>query len=424
MNLSIKEIIMDKTKLMQKGISLPVGFSAGYAREVVNAENGTSLGGYGLANAKVRLSQSVKDDLKLTCTAVSDGDEAVLIYSVDSCHIAESITNPLFKMIEEELGVPASNVIFNPIHTHSAPVLYTDFLPGLRKYLDEVFNPAAVRLAEAALRDLASAKIFAGTAKTSGLSFVRRYVSLDGKEFLGNWPETILSPNEARHESDHDERMQIIRFAREDKKDIVMCNWQCHPTSASGEEETYLSADWVGVLRNIVEAEKDVNFVYHQGAAGNIICFGMLEGENNFDGDKYVEHGALIAKVAMEIMDNLTPVKEGKVQAAKRFLTVNRKGDDGRTANIPISALAIGDAAFATVPYEMFSANGAQVKDNSPFDVTFMCELTNGEYNYVPAEESFDLGGYEVRVCPFVKGTGEQVAMALVDMLKELYASR
>ena len=128
---------MNLGRLQESGISLPDGFCVGYGRAIVNPANGTSLAGYGIVNARERLSTAILDDLKLTCTAFSDGEEVVLIYSVDSCHVAECIANPLFQMLEERFGIPEKNILFNAIHTHAAPVLYSSAWPGIRKYLDE-----------------------------------------------------------------------------------------------------------------------------------------------------------------------------------------------------------------------------------------------------------------------------------------------
>ena len=83
--------------------------------------------------------------------------------------------------------------------------------------------------------------------------------------------------------------------------------------------------------------------------------------------------------------------------------------------------MSIGEIAFATTPYEMHDTNGMQVKEGSPFQMTFMCAYTNGQYNYVAADHAYILGGYEVNGGRFVRGTGEAVVARLDAMLDELY---
>jgi len=92
------------------------------------------------------------------------------------------------------------------------------------------------------------------------------------------------------------------------------------------------------------------------------------------------------------------------------------------TLDIPISAISFGDIAFASTPYEMFDTNGVQVKEGSPFKMTFMCAYTNGSYGYVPSADVYKNGGYEVYTTRFVKGTGDDIAAKLVEMLKSQYS--
>ena len=69
-----------KERLDKLEISLPQGFSAGYARAVVNPMEGTGLSGWG--NETVRVSTEILDDICVTCTALSDGEKVFLsIYS-------------------------------------------------------------------------------------------------------------------------------------------------------------------------------------------------------------------------------------------------------------------------------------------------------------------------------------------------------
>ena len=69
----------------------------------------------------------------------------------------------------------------------------------------------------------------------------------------------------------------------------------------------------------------------------------------------------------------------------------------------------------------MFDTNGMQVKDGSPFKMTFMCAYTNGQYGYVPSKDVYKNGGYEVYTTRFINGTGDDVAAKLVEMLNKQY---
>ena len=65
------------------------GFSVGYARLAVNPPAGIGLGGFG--NTDSRLSETVLDDICVTCVAMNDGEQTVLMYTVD--YLGVSLNN-------------------------------------------------------------------------------------------------------------------------------------------------------------------------------------------------------------------------------------------------------------------------------------------------------------------------------------------
>lgn len=402
--------------------TIPETFAVGSARAEVNPPLGTSLAGHGVENAKTRLSTENWDELMLCCTALSDGEDVALLFTLDCSCIAEHLAAAMLKLLEENFGIPTKNVILQATHTHAGPVMYSRYedFKKVGEYLDTIFHPALLRVTEEALKDLTPARLFIGKGKTQDLNFVRRYVSRVDGSFLGNWPEKGQNATKIMHESLPDEEMQVIRFERDGKKDVILVNWQCHPTSSGGSKKTNTSSDWPGILRKSIGEAEDALCVFHQGAAGNLIPYSAIEGENNFGGDAFREHGKLISEVALDILKNkMEPARTGKLMITKEQFPMKRK--NGRDVTIPLTVIGAGDIAFATTPNESFCQNGKQVKEGSPFKMTFFCELTNGDGGYVPAEECFVNGGYEVKICPFGKGSGERIAGELIYMLQGNY---
>jgi len=409
-------------------IVLPKGFSAGFARETVNPQNGTAMAGYSSGNN--RLSTEIYEDIKATCTAISDGETVLLFYSTDSLFVAESMVDTVTKNVSKYLNgitIPPENVIMNATHCHSAPSLHFSGATGMIRYLKDYY-PTLYRLANDAIRDLEEAKLFAGRTETEGLNYVRRYVSIDGTKYIGGTSTPSgQDPTKVRHETEADPELQVIRFDRKTKKDIILCNWQCHVggTGVGGESNTFISPSWVGSLRDQVEQDLGVLFSYHQGAAGNIASSGKIKGDRN--NGAYIQHGKDIAKAAEQALADVKEYQSGKIYANRQIFTAThdeeykKKTSKGDTQNIYISAISIGEIAFATTPYEMHDTNGMQVKEGSPFKMTFMCAYTNGQYNYVAADHAYILGGYEVNGGRFVRGTGEAVVARLDAMLDELY---
>ena len=65
----------------------------------------------------------------------------------------------------------------------------------------------------------------------------------------------------------------------------------------------------------------------------------------------------------------------------------------------------------------MFSCNGMYVKENSPFDTTF---LISGTSSYMPSDITYTYRGYEQDTTTYARGTGEMFAEKYVELLGQL----
>jgi len=245
-----------------------------------------------------------------------------------------------------------------------------------------------------------------------------------------------------------------------------MDNWQSHYTSGKLKNEQ-ISASWVATFRSKMEKDLGIDFAFYQGAAGNVTISTRIKGEISYSGD-HKEAGNRLAQTAIDAMPSLQKANTGSIKGISKMetCTINKdtEGYDLEiarriselyatdqvaamqlvaqygfatyfhahylyqrsqyttdTQDMEICAIRIGDVAFASAPYEMFHENGSQVKDGSPFDMTFMCAYTNGSFGYIATYEAFPNRGYEVDTCRFVRGTGEQVVNSLLGMLQDLH---
>ena len=74
-----------------------------------------------------------------------------------------------------------------------------------------------------------------------------------------------------RYESEADKELRTLRFDRGDgRKDIVLVNWQGHAAHGANLYDYQFTADFVGFLRDGVQEELGVNFIYCNGASGNL----------------------------------------------------------------------------------------------------------------------------------------------------------
>ncbi len=404
------------------------------------------------------------DNIYATVVAVSDGETKALFITLDLQNSSGIVLTRALSTAER-YGVSKENVLVNVTHNHSG-VHNSSFTTyegrrWIHKYCDAIEEGI-----ETALNDLSPATAEIGSTETPALNHVRRYYMKDGTTHGICMPSNKAEYD--RHESEADRELLAIRFNREDKKDIVMVNWQAHAAHAVGFITDAITADFIYTFRNGVEEKYDLLFAYYQGACGNINFTSNIHGSVN-----YLNVGIRLVDSLGEALESAEPSKLGKITAKRLEYTAtvdhstdkyydkaiearnalnaykaennnNEMSNDqlyklfgfyskyhvssiitrytsDKTIDIPISAISFGDISFASTPYEMFDTNGMQVKDGSPFKMTFMCAYTNGSYGYVPSANVYGNGGYEVYTTRFIKGTGDNVATKLVEMLNEQY---
>ena len=103
--------------------------------------------------------------------------------------------------------------------------------------------------------------------------------------------------------------------------------------------------------------------------------------------------------------------------------TLAQASDDHPVSEpVLIQAIRIGDQAIVTMPFEVLVEIGLNLKHKSPFEHTFMIELANGSYGYLPPPNQFPLGGYEtwMGTSRFQVQASEIMSDQLLEMLNEL----
>jgi len=344
----------------------------------------------------------------------------------------------------------------------------------LKKLLEE--NPAEAydkylyteaEMFKMALEDQSPATISIGRTETENLNFVRHYVMNDDSfagDNFGDWSSGIKG-----YAEENDPGMQIIKFTRpaEDKKDIIMVNWQGHPSLTGGILTLDMSADYVGATRQQVEYQTKANFVFFQGASGNQNVISYIPGDSRTT--DYQEFGKFLTEYIISGLEDMTPVEVGEVHTLHhtQMCEVNREMEDhlddalriqelySRTdrdtgnvlaqqlgfssvyhANgvvtrskieenelpLELNVYAFGDISFVAAPYEMFAKHGMQIKEGTPYEMTFVSALTNGHEGYLPTEFAFQFGCYESHTTRFTGDTGTKCAEAFISMLETMKA--
>lgn len=453
---------------------MSVQLKAGFATRDITPSYSVPLGGYGSSDG--RMSQTNLDPLFVSCVAVCDGENTALFYQIDVTDILNEDIAFCRAEIFKKYGIPSENIFITATHTHSAPD-ENNPQECVKRFLAEM-DEAIVEAAGEAIADLEEAEMYIGKGKTEGLNYVRRYLLSDGSYGADNFGD--FKRNEIiGHEDEPDEEMQVLRFKRTTKKDILMVNWQSHPHRTGGFRAPNLSSDLIHHFRVSVE-KAGFHFAYFQGCAGNLNPFSRLRSEDMVQNPHYTDdnkrghehHGKKLAQACFEILPGLRKIKSGKIHTCATALTeaVNHDWDHRvpdaekvmeqfnagkdaeakklvqefgfnsvyhamyvikhasfpETMTIPVGAVSIGDFAFTGTPNELFDTTGKYVKATSPFEMTFVCAYTNGSHYgaYLPTIKAFAHGGYGCDTCCFRAGIAEKVANTLIRCLVELYKEK
>lgn len=458
--------------------SMKVGFAR--ASFTPTAEDGgTPMGGYG--NADHRLSSQVLDDVQATCIAYQDGTGNIaLMFTLDLISTNRTVSDKSRNVIRKLLPqIPNENIFFSCTHTHSAPTVnnasdWRGTNASVNNWVSSTsydintlstFYKAIGRAAVDAVNDLAPADASYSKVNVPKMNFIRRYVDAQGN-FLGT--NTLNGSATATYETMPDTSLQILKFYRDNKKPVVLINWQAHPCYDSGETITKVSASYIHHLRATVENE-GCHCAFFQGAAGNLITSTLISADKSYVKSTSKAYGEALAAYVKQGLVETRAISLGNIKtswydyaapidtsqnnrwqdAKKVYDLINAgkmdearakaielgfkdmydardiynkyiKSKSGSTEKLQLAALRIGDLGFVFPCYEMFDTNGMYVKNNSNCKLTFVCELSNEGHSYIPTEAAMNHGGYEATSCYYVKDTGDKLAVQLTAMLNSL----
>ncbi len=426
----------------------------GYAKIDITPDFSVGLGGY--SDSETRRSEGFVDKIYITCIAATSGEDTILVYTLDNCAAAESVANKIREVATSASGIAEDKIFVGATHAHSCPSLTTSDPAGAKYY--QLMLDAAAKAATDAMADRAPATILAATPVLENMNFVRHYEMADGTyagSNFGDWSKEIVG-----HATKTDPQMVILKFDRpEDKKDVLMVNWQAHPDSGSEIGYTLIAPSWVGPMRDTLAQKSGCEVAYFTGASGNQNKDSRIKSEmNSMDWRAY---GVKLGEMAAEHLGELKAVEgtgikttgmiyeaevdhswDNMLSAANEVYdlwksagksagdalgkqygftssyqarAIKSRATMAATRSLEVNAFRIGGVGFTTGTYEMFSDQGLYVKENSPFEVTF---IITGNSGYIPSEAAYDYRSYEADTGYYAKGTAEKLAANYVEMLK------
>lgn len=421
-------------------------FQAGFARLDVTPPLGTELTGY----FQKRISDGVLDPIELNALAIHDGQTTALVIASDFMYANEKALNRFRTLISESTGLPMDRIMIQSTHPHTSTTLGPDgptdancqwFLE--RKYCD---------VARMAIADLKDAAVSIAEQETAvPISFIRRYKMKDGSTLTN--PGYHRVPDIECPAGKADNTVRIVKFARENAKDIALVNFQTHPDVVHGNK---FSADWPGFVRRFCEQDlKNVNCMLINGFQGDVNHINLYADWDGYGHSEFM--GRTIADAVVQMWDNTVPTDPGTIttdvqvrripsnlngldriddclryynafQAGQpvKPLNMNDLGEVWRIAKMDslpvvqrvlVSMVAFGRIALIGYGGEPFTEYADRLRAARPDLHLLTACLANGAQGYLPSASAFLEGGYEARSSNFTEPVATELYECSMEML-------
>ncbi len=426
----------------------------------------------------------IHDELLARCLVLDDGTTQIALVVCDLLGLHRSVSVEARKLIEAATGIPAGNVMISGTHTHSAASALGTTPRGYfsDRELDDYQRFVARRVADGvrnAANLLRPAQIAFGTADAPEHVFNRRWFMKEGTVPVtpfGTKTDKVKmnppggSPDLVEPAGPTDPTVSFIALREPGGRLISLFSaYSLHYVGGVG--GGHISADYYGFYCEALKklqpgADNDPPFVAllangTSGDVNNINFRTPRPGKPPYAQMRHVAddlaqkvHAAL-AKVTWQDqaplaaryreLDNVAwrqvppellawareadgkatgPLGKANLSAiyAGRVLRLAQASPQTKA---PVQIFRIGNICLGTTPTETFAETGLEFKKRSPFPHSFLVELANGYYGYMPTPRHFALGGYETWA-----GTNyleEQASVKMMDALlalaKELHDS-
>jgi hypothetical protein len=430
-------------------------------------------------------SHYVHDPLYVRAIAFENGTGRAVLAVVDAIGVGREMCDAVKTNVAEKTGWKTSEMLICGTHTHSAPK-GGDTTPGRIAY-EEKRASGIVQALTKAIESLEAAKVGFASDEEPSEVYNRRWFLKPGTmgpnpfgqldQVRTNAPrDNLLEPA-----GPTDPAVCVVDVRTRRGKPLgLIANYALHyvggiptVTEDDGKIVGMASADYFGQFAQLMPhrvsgGNPPDNFValMTNGASGDInnidfyrqrpprAPFEQIRAVATKTADaawravQKIEHydeDPLVAVRQREVTLDYRQPTEAQIEYARRILELRRKERDQlhkraaqyansivrfadpehpRSENVIIQAIRIGDQAIVTMPFEVLVEIGLEIKQRSPFPRTFLIELANGGYGYLPPPHQHELGGYEtwLGTSRFEENASVLLTQNLLEMLNELKA--
>lgn len=235
--------------------------------------------------------------LRLAPSDSAEPDDAVLFIGLDHCLFWSDEMRRVLDGIAEQAGLPADRIVILFSHTHAAGLMGLERkdLPGgdlIEPYLKQLISTVGGISREARDR-MQPAAIVYGTGRCE-LAANRDFYDEQAERYVCGF----------NPDGPADDTVAVARVTSEAGDTLAtVVNYACHPTTLAW-DNTLISPDYVGAMREVVEGATAAPCLFIQGASGDI---GPREG---FVGDVEVadRNGRQLGYAALSSLESLPPL--------------------------------------------------------------------------------------------------------------------
>lgn len=391
---------------------------------------------------KDNISRGVYDNLLCNAVLLEDGDERVCFLSLDLLGLHYDSCRLIKAAVHAKTGLEPGKIIINCIHTHSGPDVLDFFKDEISKDCLDYISDISVKITDGvqqAVRELQDVKIGISKSCVYDLSFNRRLVMKDGSMKM-NW-EYPDEKDVAGVAGPIDPELIVISLSDNDGAfKALIINFSLHPAILVGQDWLW-SRDYVNYLDNHIKKVlgDEVVILFANGAEGNInhIDFRNKKQGRGFDeaeriGEKLGDYVLQSLSTAMPAEKTSLTCVSSEIELPYRKISsdeINNAEELWKRCGGVIPALVDGcpdeiyaaqiikmskrektsatteimavrlteDTAVATLPGEVFTEFGMEIKKTSGYGNTLIFGLANDCIGYIPTKEAFDEGGYEIK---------------------------
>ena len=194
---------------------------------------------------------------------IIEGTQLQVLVCLDHCLLGDEILNRILHVVETKTGVPQNQIVTVCSHTHAAGLLSLDrtHLPGgeyIPAYIDSLTEQIA-RLVARAHDSMEMATIVYGSGHCS-LAANRDYWDINVERFVCGYNPSAEADDTVLVAKIENAQGQLL---------ATFVNYACHPTTLAW-DNTLISPDFPGTMRDTVEATTGAPCVFLQGASGEL----------------------------------------------------------------------------------------------------------------------------------------------------------